>query len=255
MAVRRDSVLLDFDDLLTRLGSLEPRICRVEVPGVGSTSFGTGFLVGPDLVLTNHHVVAGAIPSLELGQKLPSPMRFLFGFRALADGRTVSPGTSYEAADRPLVDSSPNIDAASRAAGHEPTLDQLDYALLRLAAKAGDDSVEEGGPERGWVTMRSDTPLPAAGAVALIAQHPKAGPIKVALGSVLGSNSNGTRLRYDATTDAGSSGSPCMDAGVELVALHHASEPGDAASFNQGIPIALIARRLSHANVDLGQGA
>src|SRR4051812_37712431 len=40
-----------------RLGEVEVQVCRVET----GTSFGTGFLVGPDLVMTNHHVVADVL--------------------------------------------------------------------------------------------------------------------------------------------------------------------------------------------------
>ena len=40
-----------------RLGELEAQVCRVEVPARDRPTAGTGFLVGPDLVLTKYHVI------------------------------------------------------------------------------------------------------------------------------------------------------------------------------------------------------
>ena len=40
-----------------QLGELETQVCRVEVPAGPRSIGGTGFLVGPDILLTNFHVV------------------------------------------------------------------------------------------------------------------------------------------------------------------------------------------------------
>jgi Effector-associated domain 1 len=50
----------DFDPVAwrERLGVLERQVCRIEQDTpTGAIACGTGFLVAPDLVLTNHHVV------------------------------------------------------------------------------------------------------------------------------------------------------------------------------------------------------
>src|SRR5262249_42569385 len=53
-----DSVpFLDIDVLRARLGELEAQVCRVEIPVPIRPTAGTGFLVGPNLVLTNYHVI------------------------------------------------------------------------------------------------------------------------------------------------------------------------------------------------------
>ena len=80
-----------------------------------------------------------------------------------------------------------------------------------------------------------------------IVQHPKGQAQKLAVGAVLKRNKNNSRVRYDANTDHGSSGSPCFDAKLDLVALHHGGDPdsGKLAKFNQGIPIETILNDLS----------
>ena len=35
-------------------------VCRIKLPMDGGTAYGTGFLVGPRLLLTNNHVIANA---------------------------------------------------------------------------------------------------------------------------------------------------------------------------------------------------
>src|SRR5207237_3874432 len=67
---------------LQRLAELEPMVCKVEVPG----NVGTGFLVGPDLVLTNHHVVLPIInKTVSLQQVFVR-----FDYRFAADGTLVN---------------------------------------------------------------------------------------------------------------------------------------------------------------------
>ena len=59
-----------------------------------------------------------------------------------------------------------------------------------------------------------------------------------------GLNANETRLRHQVNTKRGSSGSPCLNARLELVALHHAGDPNfDPArrpAWNAAVPIAAI---------------
>ena len=66
--------------------------------------------------------------------------------------------------------------------------------------------------------------------------------------AIIGVNGNATRVRYRTNTEPGSSGSPCFDANWNLVALHHAGDPnftpGYNPQYNQGIPIATIAKLL-----------
>jgi hypothetical protein len=63
--------------------------------------------------------------------------------------------------------------------------------------------------------------------------------LKLSFGTVLGFDTTGTRVRYDTDTDFGSSGAPCFNEGLELVAMHQMAEPsrpgGRVAKCNQGV--------------------
>ena len=73
---------------------------------------------------------------------------------------------------------------------------------------------------------------------------------------VLGVNANRTRVTYTTNTLGGSSGSPCFNQHLELIALHHAGDPKYAPmyfpKFNEGIPISAIRERLRARGLDGG---
>src|SRR5207245_1159535 len=112
--------------------------------------------------------------------------------------------------------------------------DELDFALLRLVASAGEDPI--GGDEgtRGWITLPQVAARPEVNEIVFIVQHPKGSPLKLAIGNILSANANRTRIRYDANTEKGSSGSPCFNVRLDPVAIHHAGDPdtGRLAQFN-----------------------
>ena len=225
-----------------RLGLLEGRVCSVEVPGGG----GTGFLVAPDLVMTNHHVVAPIVD----GGAAAGSVKLCFDYKTGPDGKTVKPPVEVGLADPWLLDSSPPspLDEEPGAQG-VPEDDQLDYALIALERPFGDEplaGIESEGPPRGWIGVPHEADPPATGAVALILQHPRGDPLKLAGNVVTTLNGNGTRLRYKVDTDEGSSGSPVFDIHWNLVALHHSGDPDFSrdAAYNEGIPIGRIAALL-----------
>jgi hypothetical protein len=94
---------------------------------------------------------------------------------------------------------------------------ELDYALLRLVERAGDDPVHSA--MRGFITPKAE-PL-KSGEPLLILQHPSAEPLKLSIGSIQDAHAPDQRLLYTANTKGGSSGSPCMNMALETVALHH----------------------------------
>ena len=135
-------------------------------------------------------------------------------------------------------------------------MDELDYALLRLASRVGEQQVE--GAARGWIALpNSVLPLPADAPI-LIVQHPEGTPMKLALDTqaVVGPNGNGTRIRYRTNTEPGSSGSPVFTMDWDIVALHHCGDPKwQKPLFNQGVPIELIRRRLIKNGLEGALGA
>jgi hypothetical protein len=224
----------------------EGRVCRVEVNG---SPLGTGFLVGPDVVLTNYHVMERVIAS----PALAAGVRLRFDLRVLGNGLQ-SEGTLVGLAGADwLVDHSPYTAAEKQGRPDDvpPSPDELDHALLRLVRPFGSEPADPGNAEgeaRGWVAVPNAPPAVAPGMPIFILQHPLAQPLKLAIDTqgVQVVNPGGTRVRYATNTESGSSGSPCFDENWGLVALHHYGDPAfkHPATYNQGIPIGAIRDRL-----------
>lgn len=228
--VRDRSTTRDFGQWLGMLTSIQAQTCRVE-----GSMFGTGLLVGDDLVLTNYHVIEDE----HKGVAKPAQLccRFDYSSQAGSDraGREVKLAADWLVAHAPYArgDAEPSAGA--------PTPADLDFALLRLAEKAGRDQI--GDRRRGTMPVSAAASLPKEKDVVFIVQHPRGTPLAMASGVITPSQTN-LRLRYDANTEEGSSGSGVFDASLALVALHHAGDPAWGPKFNQGIPIGLIANAL-----------
>jgi hypothetical protein len=246
--LREDLGFFDVARWTTMLARLTGQVCRVELNDADAT-MGTGFLVGPDTLLTNYHVlesvIEGALPAAQV--------RFRFDYKTRPDG-TPSDGTLVELAGpdqrASWLLSSAKSSAAEKAGKPDdaaPTADELDYALVRLARKIGDEPVDNGGQARGWVYVPSSQPMLAGIPALMILQHPRRETLKLAFdtrpNAVL--RAGGLRVRYLTNTEGGSSGSPCFDKDWNLLALHHYGDPGfDHPPYNQGIPIGKIRDRL-----------
>jgi len=117
------------------------------------------------------------------------------------------------------------------------------------ASRPGEDTLAGG--SRGWVDLAATTrePVPEPGAIVYVVQHPDGLPLKQAPG-VVTPTTTPLRLRYDADTLPGSSGSLVLNSRLEPVALHHAGEPtSHLASYNQGIPLNRIAEHIRSAGI------
>jgi hypothetical protein len=223
-----------------KLAELEGQVCRIVIPGGG----GTGFLVGPDLVVTNQHV----IEPLKTNQANWRDVMCWFDYHEATDGTNLSAKKTTE------VKLHPNKwlehDKAPSQYDWEPTLgdaavDETDCALIRLAERIGD--VPVGGPttdadatRRGWITANGAVPPVIAGNQVFVLQHPRTEPLQLTVGVVREFNARGTRIRYDANTKDGSSGSPCFDSDLQLIGLHHAYDPGSPPKWNQAVPLSRI---------------
>jgi hypothetical protein len=190
-------------------------VCRIEPqPAAESTTgFGTGFLVGPDMVLTASHVAAW------LPREGPGRAVLRFDYEYGADGVSLPAGRECTlAANWRLIDS--------------PEAEGLDFAFIRLAEQPGDDPLEDK-KSRGYLrpvahTFEENEPL-------LIIQHAEGEALTWAPGFVLDPE-DGNRLRYNVNTKPGSSGSPCLTFGLDPVAVHH----WGAERYNRGVRFAPI---------------
>jgi V8-like Glu-specific endopeptidase len=236
--IRQHLPQLDIRIWLDNLLQIERRVCRIEL---NDEALGTGFLVGPDTVLTNWHVVEQAKSDDALNR-----IACRFDYVQLPNG-TRQAGQAVPLHTETCLDTSEysGAETTNTPESPAPTDNELDYALLRLAMPVGQERIN--GDARGWIVLpNAASPLPKD-APLLIVQHPEGTPMKLAMDTqaVIGRNSNATRILYRTNTERGSSGSPCFTIDWNLVALHHYGDPRwQDPKFNQGVPIELIRRRI-----------
>jgi hypothetical protein len=250
--------MLDFSEWVTRAARVEGRVCRIDLNGKPK---GTGFLVGPNAVLTNYHVLESVIAD----PKLLPKVKGRFDYKQLKTGNKENPdvttlaGTLFGAAR--ILDSSPPTpgEAAGNPEAEDATTEQLDYALVELDGAPGEQPVAVAGaaadgPKRGWIRVpdTDDTDPFQPGFPVLIAQHPDGEPLRLAIDrkGMIGPNDSRTRVKYTTNTKPGSSGSPCFDRNWNLIALHHFGDKKYVKNprFNQAVPVAAIRQRLADRN-------
>ena len=249
--IKAENPFLDVEMFRTRLGQIEAQVCRIEIPTPRGTVFGTGFLLGSDVIMTNHHVMEPLIS----GKVKPEAAIFRFDYKRLSEA-VISEGAVFKlAAADWLIDSSPPsaADSMREPKTSVPKPDELDYAIVRVAGSPGKTAAgtkpDPKDPPRGWIAIDGSGSA-APGSPLLIMQHPDAAPLKLAIdmSGVIGVNTNETRLKYKVNTEGGSSGAPCFDAGWKLVALHHSGDPNfdpdHKPEYNEGIPAQAILKLL-----------
>lgn len=198
-----------------------PSVCLVRVNDVES---GTGFLVGTDLVLTNHHVLSSNFrDDVAQIQKNARNTTLHFGYLSPAKGQPPQEEKLSLDPSNPIVAMSGDLDFALLRV--EPRIKQL--AHLYKVSFAGRPAVE-----RKALNML---------------QHPGGQVMQLALSgnAVTWVSDDGTRLQYLTPAAKGSSGSPCFNEDWEVVALHHAEEtrrfgPFGLGTIRQGIPFKVI---------------
>jgi endonuclease G, mitochondrial len=158
---------------------------------------GTGWLIGPDLLITNHHVIAARLP------REPAATEADFGLQA----------ASTEA-DFDHHDDSAQVKTVAVQA-LEASDPVLDYAVLRLAAGAGD---------RSPLRLRTN-PLLRPQTSALrervnVLQHPNGDPMRLGFRNNFVVTGSVTRLSYLTDTAGGSSGAPISDDAWYVAGLH-----------------------------------
>lgn len=255
-AVDPRSLLKDADEPLVLQADRNNWVCAIED---GGGRFGTGILVGADLVLTNYHVMEALYDRPENFGRASCRFNYkqdlLFG--ELSEGRTV--GLAANWSENLPKSRYSDKDKTGDESGFEP--DRLDYAIIRLAEQVGDQGVEDPAdpqaPQRSWLTIPDTLHLPEPNSQIWIWQHPAgpdnrtAQPLKRSRGKVLKLLDTDLRLRHDATTFGGSSGGACFDLEYNFIALHQAgqkAEPGQPAKWNQAIPVTAIVRHMRLAN-------
>jgi hypothetical protein len=233
------------------------RVCVVMTAPRGpheGWSIGTGFLVGPDLVLTACHVVDRYIDE-NLRQAPAPPQGLLVVFDHFEGDPIVDDafqgGTRIPFHDNWLVACSPKCGCEGEMAPQEAQAAMfganLDFALIRLSQQAGYQSRRDnGGERRRWISVAAQAPMLQVDARITIPQHPQGASIRMDIGRRIAGGAQ-SRIRYDAETDDGSSGAPCLDEAFRLVGLHTAeirSQPTAPVIANQAVSLAAISPAL-----------
>ncbi|MDC0672364.1 DNA/RNA non-specific endonuclease [Nannocystis radixulma] len=196
---RNDLVGIGFFDSMRQCARA---VCLIEL----ALGFGTGSVIAPGLVLTNHHV----LPSVEAARSATA----MFGFEAA--GAT---GERFKLAPESFF----------------VTDTALDYTVV---AVSGD---RDALARYGTLALAPDLPaVLVLGEPMNIIQHPDGGPKQYAVreNEILEVMENFVHYRSD--TNPGSSGSPVFDGRWRLVALHHS---GVARRDPSGAPLTRDGRR------------
>ncbi|MBC8444747.1 MAG: trypsin-like peptidase domain-containing protein [Chloroflexi bacterium] len=205
--IHDESNFLDIHSLYGAIYSAQA-VCLIEVPE--GIKVGTGFLIGPDLVLTNQHVLQNV-------NYLESAVA-RFGYMEDATG-VAQPGRVHRFQPGFYYSSPPEA---------------LDYALVRLedAPLKGSATTDELsmvemvrlGKHRGYLALAPRFIIDRERVN--IVQHPDCDPMKVVMTqNYVAGDMSETRLQYVADTMGGSSGSPVLNQKWEVVALHHSGKP------------------------------
>lgn len=202
--IGNESTLLDIS-FLQRGVELASAVVRLLTQLDGKWYVGTGFRIGGDLLLSNHHVLFG---------KSGNPATRVdawFGHERSFDGRMKAPVS---------------VSCRAETIAGDPV---HDWAVIRLAVPP---------PEGTTVIDLTGAPPVQVDDRVYIIQHPHGGPKKIGMVHNVVRYVDDDVLRYLTDTEGGSSGSPVFNESWQLVGLHHRSVTERAglrqAVYNQG---------------------
>jgi endonuclease G len=181
-------------------------VCRIRAPAEGGEWYGTGFLVGPRLLMTNHHVLGN--------EDEASQAEAEFGYEHDLDGVLREP-IQFNLRPHEIFFTDPELDVTFVAVAplSESGIPLDRYGWLQLLPPSGK------GIDKEWVT---------------IIQHPNGGPKQISIRSnrivrlPKGSVADSVRehfIHYLTDTEPGSSGSPVLNDQWQVIAVHHKAVP------------------------------
>jgi V8-like Glu-specific endopeptidase len=190
-------------------------VCRVVTPD----GLGTGFLIGHQKIMTNHHVLSqpeiaeGSYAEFNFQEDATGKLQDFFRYRLLGDRLQADPDLDFSIVRVEPSDSLPPLES---------------WGILKLVAD----------------------PPPGVGEHVTIIQHPGGGAKQIALTANQVVNIFEHRLQYTTDTLPGSSGSPVFNDNWKVIALHHAggnlvtNQRGDRMFANEGVLMANILERV-----------
>ncbi len=190
-------------------------VAYIEVSSGSEKWSGTGFMISPNLLITNHHVIPQA--------NLLSNTVFRFNYQ-------------LDIRENPEIFK----DYASKTGGIYYSDNTLDYAIIELTGNPGSE----------WGYLALKPQIPAPDTRVNIIQHPNGLPKQISIQNNFIKFADNTKIQYVTNTLPGSSGSPVFNDNWEVIGLHHAGgmipekEGGPLYFRNQGITIKAITDNL-----------
>lgn len=197
-------------------------VCRIFVPDDEETfeqdpAWGTGFLVGPNLLLTNHHVISSEALALQSFAE--------FDFELDITGRARQTKRFALRPDIAFITNPAEISAADGV-----ILQGLDYTLIGISDVSDDGSTRLS--NYGFLRLNAKKGKIREHEFVSIIQHPEGHEKQIAIREnevlQIGDRSDEFRnnfMWYASDTAPGSSGSPVFNDNWQVVALHHSSVP------------------------------
>ncbi len=186
-------------------------VCRVLTP----KGLGTGFLIAPDLLMTNHHVIRDA----DMAAQTVVEFNYQHDFEG-----NVQPSCRYR------------LDAERFFSNKN-----LDYTIVGVSPDPDNPDLETWGHV--FLNPHAD---PVPGEHVIIIQHPNGGLKQIVLTANQVVNLWEHRLHYTTDTMPGSSGSPVFNDLWQVIAIHHAggklrvNAKGDKRFVNEGVLMSAI---------------
>lgn len=175
-------------------------VCRVVIRDHrGLLGYGTGFLIAPGVLMTNHHV----LPTVDTVGVSTAQFRY----ERDLNGKELKP-----------------VEFALRTAPEPILFKDLDIAIVSVEPRGASDEPLE---QFGWLRLNPQPGKAMIGEYLTIIQHPNGEYKQVCVreNKLLKCSENGPYLWYETDTVGGSSGSPVFNNAWEVVALHHSSVP------------------------------
>jgi hypothetical protein len=245
-------------------------VCAVGLGPPVNTLRGTGFLIAPDLVITNFHVLREYLTvNLQGDEEIISTdvggENIYFFFDYLSAPRPLVPPDAARPHSGAMVKAAKNWLVRARCRlpneGIFPYAKEVrsyyDYAVIRLERPIGNvPSRKSGGTPRGWLPLDSGVSfLDDLGSRLVVLQHPGGAEQLWDVGVYQDMDPSKTRIWYSVNTERGASGGPAVDSRGRLYALHNASVQGQNGvhlKLNQGVRIDVILSDLKkNAEIDL----
>jgi hypothetical protein len=242
-----------------------PRVMRTVcaiglVPEAGIV--GSGFLIAPDLVMTNYHTLKTFLDVGPDGQTIvangPGDQIFCFFDYLWEPAPKVPPvkqprhaSLVVEAAKDWLVYARKLLPYDGTPQCPKEVGTAYDYAVIRLKRPVGKLPARlSGGGIRGWLPMPQAIDVLGQQKRIIVFQHPETAPQQFDIGDFVQLDRSGTRVWYSVSTAKGSSGGAAVDSDGQLFALHNAEVQAQVTGqkrLNQGVRIDRIAEDLAAA--------